>query len=82
MSVFESSTPGAFYYIEDPIAQVTVGIFVLGTKVLAGEGIVWAQSPVFAAQAHLLSPIAHDFLSRSLKIACFMLHNLGFSINT
>lgn len=46
-----------------------VGIFVLGTKVLAGEGRVWAkaQNPVFAAQAPLLPPIAHDFLSRSLK---------------
>ena len=46
-----------------------LGIFVLGTKGIAGEGTVWAkaQNPVFVAQAHMLPLNAHYFLFRRLK---------------
>lgn len=41
-----------------------MGTFVLGTKIIAGEGTAWAeaQNSVFVARAHLLPPVAHDFL--------------------
>ena len=46
-----------------------LGIFVLGTKGIAGDGAVWAkaQNPVFVAQAHMLPLNAHYFLFRRLK---------------